>query len=81
MAPSLKNGYQWLKNKDRHMLNPAELTKVAVGRLMFEISFPNRGEHQSRYDSNWDIYRTRHWDDVPEIGSLAIQDAFGITRF
>ena len=80
-APSVKNGFQSLKYNNMHMLHPAEQTKVRVGTLEFEISFPIRGKYQRRYDRNWDIYRRRHGDDVPKIDSLAIQPTLEITRF
>ncbi len=80
-APSVNNGFQSLKYNNMHMLHPAEQTKVRVGTLVFEISFPDRGKYQRRYDRNWDIYRRRHGDDVPKIDSLAIQPTLEITRF
>ena len=80
-APSVKHGFQSLKSNNMHMLHPAEQTKVRVGTLEFEISFPTRGKSQRRYDRNWDLYRRKHGDDVPEIDSLAIQPTLEITRF
>ena len=80
-APSVKNGSQSLKYNNMHMLHPAEQTKVRVGTLEFEISFPTRGKSQRLYDRNWDIYRRKHGDDVPNIDTLAIQPTLKITRF
>ena len=81
-APStVKNGFQSLKYNNMHMLHPAEQTKVRVGTLEFEISFPTRGKSQRLYDRNWDIYRKKHGDDVPNIDTLAIQPTLKITRF
>ena len=51
-APSVNNGNQLLRYNNMHMLHPLEQTKVGVGTLEFEISFPARGEHQHRYDRN-----------------------------
>ena len=80
-APSVKNGFQSLKYNNMHILHPAEQTKVRVGTLEFEISFPTRGKYQRHYDRNWDIYRRRHGDDVPDIKPLAIQPTLEITPF
>ncbi len=80
-APSVENGFQSLKYNNMHMLHPAEQTRVRVGTLEFEISFPIRGKYQRRYDRNWDIYRRRHGDDVPDIKPLAIQPMLEITPF
>ena len=80
-APSVNNGFQALKYNNMHMLHPAEQTKVHVGILVFEISFPIRGKYQGRYDRNWDLYRRRHGDNVPEIDSLAIKPELEVTRF
>lgn len=59
MAPSVNNGFQSLKYNDRHMLHPAEQTKVHVGALVFEISFPARGQYQRRYNENWGGFREK----------------------
>ncbi|KAI9748690.1 MAG: hypothetical protein M1835_001735, partial [Candelina submexicana] len=80
-APSVKNGYQFLRHNNMHMLHPAEETKVYAGKLTFEISFPARGKHQRAYEQNWGAFLRRHADDVPAIRSLDIQSTFEITRF
>ena len=74
-APSVKASYQMLKrNKNNmHMLHPAEQTKVYVGALEFELSFPDRGKHQREYERNWEIFRGNHRKAVPMINGLDIQ--------
>ena len=44
-APSVQNRFQSLKYNNMHILHPAEQTKVRVGTLEFEISFPARGKY------------------------------------
>ncbi len=80
-APSVNNGYQLLERNNMHMLHPAEQTKVHVGKLVFEISFPARGEHQHRYNQNWEIFRAKYRMGVPNIDSLDIQPTLEITPF
>jgi len=79
-APSVKNGYQLLKNDDMHMLHPAEQTRVRVGTLEFELSFPARGKHQDEYEKNWECFRRTCKTEVPAIGQLDIRST-EITRF
>lgn len=80
-APSVNNGNQLLRYNNMHMLHPAEQTKVGVGILVFEISFPARGEHQHRYNQNWEIFRAKYGTGVPNIDSLDIQPTLEITPF
>ncbi|CAD6592077.1 MAG: hypothetical protein ASARMPRED_005971 [Alectoria sarmentosa] len=80
-APSVKNGFQSLKYNNMHMLHPAEQTKVWVDTLIFEVSFPTRGQYQRHYERNWEVYRRKHGDDVPNMNSLDIQSTLEITPF
>lgn len=80
-APSVENGFQSLKYNNMHMLHPAEQTKIRVGTLVFEISFPTRGQYQHHYKRNWEVYRRRYGDDVPNMNSLDIQSTSEITPF
>lgn len=78
-APSVKNGYQVLKNNNMHMLHPAEQTKICVGALEFELSFPARGKHQHIYEKNWELFRNKWSKKAPAIGRLDIRST-EITR-
>ena len=80
-APSVNNGNQLLRYNDMHILHPLERTKVGVGTLDFEISFPARGEHQHRYDRNWETFRAKYGMGVPDMKSLKIQPTLKITPF
>ena len=64
-----------------HMLHSLEQIKVGVGTLEFEISFPARGEHQHRYDRNWETFRAKYGMGVPNMMSLNIQPTLEITLF
>ena len=63
------------------MLHPLEQTKVRASTLVFEISFPDRGEYQHRYDRNWENFRAKYGKGVPNIKSLNIQPTLEITLF
>ncbi len=79
-APSVKNGYQMLKYNNMYMLHPAEQTKIHVGDLVFEVSFPERGMYQRQYEMNWEAFRRECGDDVPKIEGLDIQPTRKITQ-
>ena len=80
-APSVKNGSQILVYRDMHMLHPAEQTKVHIGSLLFEICFPARGQYQSQYDRNWDVYRRTHQGDLPKMDRVTFESQPEITVF
>ena len=80
-APSVNDGNQLLRYNDMHMLHPLEQTKVTVGRLVFEISFPAHGKHQRQYDRNWETFRAKYGKAVPNMKSLNIQPTSEITPF
>ncbi len=80
-APSVNNGYLLLNHNNKHMLHPLEQTKVHVGNLIFEISFPARGKHQRQYDRNWDTFCAKHGRAVPNLDRLRIQSSLEITPF
>ena len=80
-TPSVNNGYLLLNHNNMHMLHPLEQTKVHVGNLIFEISFPARGKHQRQYDRNWDTFRAKNGKSVPNLDRLRIESSLEITPF
>jgi len=64
------------------MLHPAEQTRVSVGSLQFDLSFPTRNQHQCQlYQRNWEEFRLQCGKAVPNVGGLDIQSPPEIMRF
>ena len=81
-APSVKNGFQMLKHNNQRMLHPAEQTRVSVGSLKFDFSFPVRGQHHGQlYQRNWEEFRAKCVRAVPGVGGLNIKSPLEVTRF
>ncbi|MCJ1463080.1 hypothetical protein MMC07_001685 [Pseudocyphellaria aurata] len=59
-APSGKNRYQLLRPKHQLVLLPNEQTRISVGALQFDISFPDRSGHRSQiYNMKFQEFRAR----------------------
>lgn len=81
-APSVSGGHQHLKHNNRHMLHPAEQTRVSVGTLQFDLSFPIRTKEESlSYQRNWEAFRTQCMQAVPMADTLVVDLAPGPTPF
>ena len=80
-APSVNDRFQSLKHNDMHMLHPAEQTKLLVGKLVFEISFPVRGKHQRQYDRNWETFSAKYRNAVPKVNGLRLKTTSKMTPF
>lgn len=82
-APSVKDGHQFLTNNrvQTQMLHPREQTRVHVGNVDFDISFPDRGAHQLQYQRNWATFRAKCVPAVPNVGPLGIETRPEITEF
>ena len=81
-APSVKTSFQLLKHNDRRMLLPVEHTRVSIGSLHFDLSFPIRDQQQEQlYRRNWEEFRTKCGHAVPSVGGLDIQPRPEVTQF
>ena len=72
-APSANKDYTFLRKKDCHSLIRGEQSKIFVGRLVYELSFPDLSKHQDEYSRNVQLYLQKHALDLTAIGALGIR--------
>lgn len=68
-------------NNDIHALHHIEVTKVHVGKVKFEICFPNHEQHCREFEAQWENFREKCRRAIPKIGRLDIRPMLDSTRF
>lgn len=77
-GPSVYNGRKILRKADSQHLLAGHQFKVYVGSLIFEIYFPNRGQYQREYITNWHRYHQKYKTDTG-IDGLVLDSSSGST--
>ena len=72
-APSIDGNPKWLNGTETHALVVTERTRIELGRLSFEVEFPNHSQDRSTYQKNWELFCARVRHTALDANSLNIQ--------
>ena len=80
-APSIDGSIKWLRGTEAHALVVTEQTRIELGRLSFELTFPDRGQYQVEYKRRWELFCARVRHTALDADSLNIQTSSERTPF
>ena len=52
------------------MIHPAEQTRVSLGNLELALFIPDRGEYQTKYNKNWEVFCREYQNSPPALQRL-----------